>query len=346
MPRPRPLASILLAGTLAAVVAGCAARGEPIAVTRMGLLGTLCKITTWFPAESAVNAAFARIAEIDEHMSANRADSEVSRVNAASGTGPVSVSPDTFFVIREALDISRRGDGRFDLTVGPLVKQWGIGTDGERIPTPAEIDGALSLVGWRDVVLSETGPTVFLRRAGMAIDLGAIAKGYAADEVIATLASNGVKTAVVDLGGNVLTFGAKPDGSPWRIGLQDPDPAVPRGSHIGMLEFRGARAVVTSGTYERFFVRDGTRYHHILDTTTGRPVANDLVAVTIVTDRSIMADGYSTLVFASGLEGGRAFAEAAGVDAIFFTTDYAVYATAGIRGNLSISDGRWKLKDW
>ena len=182
----------------------------------------------------------------------------------------------------------------------------------------------------------------------MAIDLGAIAKGYAADEVIAMLAANGVKTAVVDLGGNVLTFGAKPDGSPWRIGLQDPDPAVPRGSHIGMLEFRGSRAVVTSGTYERFFVRDGTRYHHILDTTTGRPVQNGLVAVTIVTDRSIIADGYSTLVFALGLERGRALVEATGgaIEAVFFTTGYEVYATAGIRGSLLISDERWQLKDW
>ena len=338
----------MLAGGLAVAFVGCAAAGEPVASTRMGLLGTLCKITTYGAAEKAVRAAFDRIAEIDARMSTNRTDSELSRINAAAGSAAVAVSPDTWSVIEEALEISRIGDGRFDLTVGPLVKLWGIGTDTARVPSPAEITGARALVGWRDVVLSAADRSVRLRRPGMAIDLGAIAKGYAADEVIAVLAADGVKAAVVDLGGNVLTFGAKPDGTPWRIGLQDPDPAVPRGSHIGLLEFTGSRAVVTSGTYERFFVRDGVRYHHILDTATGRPVQNGLVAVTIVTDRSIVADGYSTLVFASGIERGRALVEATGgaIEAIFFTDTFEVYATAGIRGSLRISDDRWKLKDW
>ena len=344
----RSFAGLCLAGVLVAGTAGCSATPQPVASTRMGLLGTLCKITTWGPAEKAVSAAFERIAEIDARMSTNKDDSEVARVNAAAGSGPVAVSPDTFTVIREALAISRLGGGRFDLTVGPLVKLWGIGTEDARVPSPTEIAGALALVGWRDVALSETDGTVFLRRSGMAIDLGAIAKGYAADEVVAVLAAKGVKAAVVDLGGNVLTLGAKPDGSPWRIGLQDPDPAVPRGSHIGLLEFTGSRSVVTSGTYERFFVSDGTRYHHILDTTTGWPVENGLVAVTIVTDRSIVADGYSTLVFALGLERGRALVQASGgtIEAIFFTSKFEVFATAGIRGNLRLSDDRWQLKDW
>jgi thiamine biosynthesis lipoprotein len=348
MPLSRAILRPLLAGLLVVAAVGCAAGGEPVAYTRMGLLGTLCKITTYGSAEKAVTAAFDRIAEIDAHMSVNRTDSEVARVNAAAGSGAVTVSSDTWFVIEKALEISRLGDGRFDLTVGPLVKLWGIGTDTARIPSPAEITRALALVGWRDVVLSAPERSVLLRRPGMAIDLGAIAKGYAADEVIAVLAAKGVKASVVDLGGNVLTFGAKPDGSPWRIGLQDPDPAVPRGSHIGQIEFTGSRTVVTSGTYERFFVRDGIRYHHILDTTTGRPVTNGLVAVTIVTDRSITADGYSTLVFASGLERGRALVEATGgsIEAIFFTDAFEVYATAGIRGSLQISDDRWKLRDW
>jgi thiamine biosynthesis lipoprotein len=348
MPFPRLPAGIALAGAIAVAAAGCAADTKPAAYSRMGLLGTLCKITTWGPAERAVNAAFDRIGEIDERMSTNRAASEVSRINAAAGVAPVAVSADTFSVIREAVAFSRLSDGRFDLTVGPLVKLWGIGTDDARVPSPAEITAALALVGWRDVELSEPDATVFLPRPGMAIDLGAIAKGYAADEAAAVLAAKGVKTALIDLGGNVLTLGAKPDGSPWRIGLQDPDPTVPRGSHIGILEFEGSRTVVTSGTYERYLMQGGVRYHHLLDTTTGSPVQNGLVAVTIFTSRSITADGYSTLVFASGLERGRALVEATGgaVEALFFTDRFEVYATPGIRSLLKLSDARWQLKGW
>ena len=240
------------------------------------------------------------------------------------------------------------GGGRFDLTVGPLVRLWGIGTDDARVPAAGEIAAALALVDWRTVAVSDADSTVFLGRPGAAIDLGAIAKGYAADAAVAVLAANGVTTALVDLGGNIVTLGAKPDGSPWRIGLQDPDPSVPRGTHIGIVEFEGSRSVVTSGTYERYLVRDGVRYHHLLDTATGRPVANGLTAVTIFATRSIVADGWSTLVFAAGLERGRALVESAGgeVEAAFFTDGFEVYATPGLRGRLKLSDARWQLRGW
>jgi thiamine biosynthesis lipoprotein len=348
MPFPRTTAVLALAGAILAAFTGCAAEAKPVAYSRMALLGTLCKVTTWGPAKSTANAVFDRIQEIDERMSANRAGSEVSRINAAAGAEAVAVSADTFAVVREAVAFSRLGDGRFDLTVGPLVKLWGIGTDDARVPARDEIAAALALVGWRDVELSEPDATVFLRRAGMAIDLGAIAKGYAADEAAAVLAARGVTTALIDLGGNVLTLGAKPDGSPWRIGLQDPDPSVPRGTHIGTLEFEGSRSVVTSGTYERYFVRNGVRYHHLFDTATGSPAANGLVAVTIFTARSVEADGWSTLVFASGLERGRALVEATNgvVEAAFFTDRFEVYATSGMRSLLKLSDARWQLKGW
>ena len=348
MPPARAFPALVLAVSIAAAAGGCAAEPEPVAASRMGMLGTLCRITTWGAAERATDAAFDRIREIDERMSANRAESEVSRINAAAGTAPVAVSADTLEVILEAIAFSRLGGGRFDLTVGPLVKLWGIGTDDARVPAPGEIAAALARVDWRAVAVSEADSTVFLSRPGSAIDLGAIAKGYAADEAAAVLAARKVKTALVDLGGNIVTLGAKPDGSPWRIGLQDPDPSVPRGTHIGIIEFEGSRSVVTSGTYERYLLRDGVRYHHLLDTATGSPVANGLSAVTIFTKRSIVADGWSTLVFASGLERGRALVESTGgeVEAAFFTDRFEVYATAGLRGRLKLSDARWQLKGW
>ncbi len=328
-----------------AVLCGCA-NGGNVTRTEVNLLGTVCTVTLYGGGtEADLDAAFRRIGEIEDNMTVDRKDSEVIRVNEAAGLRPSKVSADTFAVIKEGLEVSRLGDGAFDITVGPLVKLWGIGTERAHIPAESEIRKALAFIDYRAVSLDPARETVELKKKGMAMDLGAIAKGYAADEAARVLASRGVRHALIDLGGNILTLGRKPDGSVWRIGIQDPE--EPRGNYLGIIEVP-QMSVVTSGVYERYFIKEGIRYHHILDTKSGYPVRNGLLAVSIVALPSMVADGYSTLVFTLGLEKGRKLVEKSGgaVNAVFVTDAHKVYVTPGIKGIFRLTSSRFTLAGW
>ncbi len=331
-----------LALALSLLSAFCAAAAfaapPPLERTVDNLLGTTCTIRLYTGGSTAaLDAAFARIAQIEDRMTVSRNDSEVIRINAAAGSHPVAVTADVMEVIRQGLRYSMDGDGAYDITVDPLVKLWGIGSPGARVPAPEEIRRARSLIGWRDVVIDEKASTVFLRRPGMGLDLGSIAKGYAADEVARVLRASGVKAGLVDLGGNVLTFGPKPDGSKWRIGIQNPLEA--RGTKLGIVEIPGG-SVTTAGTYERFFEKDGKRYFHILDARTGYPAWNGLAAVSVVAPDSTSADGYDTLVFTLGLERGRKFVESTRgqIEAVFITDQRQVYVSPGLRSRFTLTD--------
>jgi thiamine biosynthesis lipoprotein len=309
-------------------------------------LGTLCRIELFGGGKPELyGRLFSRLYEIERMMSTNLADSEVSRINRAAGIAPVPVSPELFTVLERALYFAEASDGAFDPTVGPLVDLWGIGGDYPKVPDGKEIEAALALVNWKDLELSGgTGPdvsetkglvTAFLRRRGMALDLGAIAKGFAADELVKILREEGTKSAVIDLGGNIYVYGTRPrvrsflpkagEVVKWRVGIQNP--LDDRGAYAGYLELDEA-SVVTSGVYERFFIEDGKRYHHILDTRTGFPVENGLLAVTITAASSMDADALSTAVFALGREKGSALAEANGAGAIFIFEDRTIRTTA------------------
>jgi thiamine biosynthesis lipoprotein len=298
------------------------------------ILGTVITVTLYGNDNGELfDQVFARVAEIEEKMSTSEEDyqtTELLRVNRAAGSSPVTVSPDTFHVVEQAVDYSQLSGGRFDLTVKPLVSLWGIGTEAARIPDTEEIEEALDLVDYREVDLDPDGQTVYLPAAGMGVDVGAIAKGYAADEAARIIRESGRESALLDFGGNILTIGSKPDGSLWKIGVQLPDPGAQRGRFIGIAEVRDL-SVVTSGTYERYFEQDGQRYHHILDTETGFPVRNQLLSVTIVTEDSIRADALSTSIFAMGLEAGLLFSEQLeDVEALFVTETNKIYMTSGM----------------
>jgi len=208
-----------------------------------------------------------------------------------------------------------------------LVSIWGIGGENPRVPSQAEIDAALALINWRDVDLDLERHSVFLKRPGMALDLGAIAKGYAADEATAIIRKAGLKQAIIDLGGNIMTYGEKKDKSPWRVGLQNP--SENRGAYFGVIN-GPEQTVVTSGVYEKFFEVDGKRYHHIFSPSDGYPVYNGLMAVTIIAKYSIDADALSTAVFVLGYEKGRALIESIeGTEAVFVFDDMSVRKTEG-----------------
>lgn len=303
------------------------------------MLGTVCRITIYdTPTDAAFRAAFARIKEIEEHMSLHLSTSEIARVNSAAGKEAVAVSSDTFLVVKKALEIARLSSGAFDPTVGVLVQAWGIGGDSPRRPDDEEIARLLGLVGWQRVVLDEEQETIFLADEGMVLDLGAIAKGYAADEAARLLVEHGVRSAIVNLGGNVLTVGRKVDGSLWKIGIQDPESE--RGAYALIVELDDT-SLVTSGPYERFFVLEGETYHHILDTTTGYPVENELISASIITKSSFLADALSTTLFALGPQRGLALVEGLdGVEAIMFTADGRIIASSGAPP-ITITDERY-----
>jgi len=296
------------------------------------VLGTTITVTTYGRTPDGLfESIFARVREIEERMSTSEEDytmTELMAVNDAAGEEPVRVSPDTYEVVRQAVEYSRSTGGAFDVSVQPLVALWGIGTADPAIPAQEAIGEAVAAVDYRRVRLDGDGQTVFLAEPGMGIDVGGIAKGYAADEAARIIRELGVESALLDFGGNILTVGDKPDGSAWRIGVQLPDAS--RGDYLGIAEVVDL-AVVTSGTYERYFVEDGVRYHHILDTETGYPVRNDLDSVTIITAESIRADALSTAVFAMGAQAGMGFVESQpDVEALFVTSDRKVYLSSGM----------------
>lgn len=287
---------------------------------------------------------FDQLTEIQNKMTINQdVNSEVEAINENAGKGPVKVSDDTFYVIQTGVEYTKLSDGRFDITVGPLVKEWNIGFENARVPSRKEIEDALALIGIEDIRLNEKEKTVELLREGMKIDLGGIAKGYAGDMVKNTLKDMGYSSSIINLGGNLLCNGSKLDGSDFKIGVRDP--YGKNNDYAGIISMSD-RAVVTSGTYERNFTEDGVLYHHILDTNTGFPVENNLGSVTIVTELSVIADALSTGVFALGLEEGMRFVESLdSVEAIFITEDKKIYLTEGIEDSFVLSNSAYHIQE-
>jgi thiamine biosynthesis lipoprotein len=329
---------ILCVIVIAALLFSACYRPEPSRTEFV--IGTVCSITLFDQAkESVYSAIFNRLREIDSRMSLNLPDTDLARVNAAAGIAPVKVHDDLFEVIQRALYYAEISGGAFDPTVGPLVSLWGINGDNPRIPSQEEIDAVLPLINWRDIELDWEAKSVFLKRRGMAIDLGAIAKGYAADEAAAIIRNAGIKRAIIDLGGNILILGKKKDNSPWTVGLQDP--REERDAYLGIITGT-EQAYVTSGDYEKFFESDGIRYHHIMSPFNGYPARNGLLSVTIVAQKSIDADALSTAVFVMGYEKGRALIESLeGTEAVFVFDDKRVRKTES--ANFTLRNDNYKL---
>jgi thiamine biosynthesis lipoprotein len=295
-------------------------------------LGTVCTVTLFEQSKDSVyRDIFARIREIDNLMSVNIPSSDVSRINAAAGIAGINVNKDTFTVIERAVFFAEISGGAFDPSVGPLVSLWGIGGDDASVPSQEEIDKTLPMINWQDIELDAGTHSVFLKREGMALDLGAIAKGYAADEAAALIKNAGIKRAIIDFGGNIVTLGEKKDKTPWKIGIQNPNER--RGLYFGVLQVKNTdskQTIVTSGVNERFFEKDGVRYHHILSTSTGYPVRDGLLSVTIIAANSMDADALSTTLFALGYEEGvKLLGAFQGTEVVFVFEDNSVRVTPG-----------------
>ncbi|WBW97113.1 FAD:protein FMN transferase [Oceanirhabdus sp. W0125-5] len=314
----------------------------PISKTAF-FMGTVIDINIYEPVSDDVfEDVFEILNSIENKMSLNLNDSEITKINANSGSAEVKVSPETFYVINRGKYYSSLSNGVFDISIGPLVKLWDIGSENARVPSQTEIDNTIKKINYKNILLDESNQSVKLKNYDMMLDLGAIAKGYAADEIIKYLESKNISSAIISLGGNIYAMGVKPNSNPWKIGIQNP--FSDRGEHLGIIQVKN-KSVVTSGIYERYLEKEGIRYHHILNPFTGYPVENSLASVSIISDKSIDGDGLSTSVFSMDVEEGHKLIETLeGVDAIFVTKNNEIFITSGIESNFRITDDNFKLE--
>lgn len=237
---------------------------------------------------------FSRIARISDRFSA---ESEISRVNADAGIRPTAVGADLYNMVKASLFWAQKTDGAFNIALGPVSDLWGFSSGRARVPEQSEIDRALALCSLSLITLDNEASTVFLETKGMSIDLGAVAKGYATERAAEKLEELGIKSALINAGGNIYVVGKKPDGTRWRIGIQHPEES---NEIIGYLDTEDM-AAITSGNNQRYFIKDGARYHHIIDPSTGWP-SDALSQVTVVSSSAMTADILSTSFFVAGNE--------------------------------------------
>ena len=282
--------------------------------------------------ETLLDDCFSLADTYENYFSNTIADSDVSKINTANGA-PVTVHEETAELIKKGLYYGDLSNGKFDITIGKLSDLWDISTkallektDASMIPSDDEIKETLKTVNYQNVVVD--GNTVTLKDPSAKIDLGGIAKGYIADRMKDYLNKKGAACGYINLGGNVLCLGPKPDGSAYNIGIQRPfDEEGAAMLAVSVTD----QTVVSSGVYERYFEVDGKRYHHILDTATGYPYDNGLLGVSIITDESVDGDGLSTTCFALGLDDGMALVESLdNTEAVFITDDYELHFSSGM----------------
>lgn len=293
----RILAVLLLLGCLG----GCCACAPQERSVVGYYFDTVITVTASCPQE-VLDGVLSICAELDTRFDRTDPNSEVWKLNHANGA-PVAVSEDMRNVLLLAEEIHRMSDGAFDITIAPVTELWDFHSDTPDVPDAAQLRAAVERVDGSCVQID--GATVTLRD-GVTIDLGGIAKGYIADRLKAYLMEQGVESACINLGGNILTIGTKPNGEPWRVGIRDP-----KGGPNDVIEVVSANdcAVVTSGTYERCFYHENVLYHHILDPKTGLPVRTETASVTVIGDSAAVADALSTACFVLDAEQAQRLAE-------------------------------------
>lgn len=285
------------------------------------LMGTTVSLKLFVENLTAVSAVFNAIEQLEAQLTVNRYHSEVMGINHAAGKQPVAVSKLVFDLISQAKAASLLPDSKFNLAIGPLVKLWKIGFNGRSIPEKDEIAHRLTLTNPNHIDLNRTNQTVYLAKAGMEIDLGAIAKGYIADIIKLLLAQYNIFQAIINCGGNVLTIGYSPitADKQWHIGLKRP--FAEANNLLGIIHVED-KSVVTSGIYERYFIFNDQLYHHILDPHTGYPLNNELHSVTIISDNSLTGDIYSTIFYGLGIRQGLSeLKKKQNIGVIFVTRD-------------------------
>ena len=300
-------------------------------------------------AKNAVDESIKKLNEINDIASPTIKTSDVSKINNAAGKSYVKVSPEIIKMIVASQKYSKISNGKWDITVGPLVNLWGIGTDNARKPLDAEIKTRLPLIGYNKIKFNEKDNTVMLMQPGMAIDLGGIAKGFAADEVLKIYKKYNIQNGLINLGSSsIYGVGKNGDGNPWSIGIKHPR-SNDSGTYLGVIKITN-EGVSTSGDYQRYFIQDGKRYHHILNPSTGYPVDNGVMSVTVIIDGSVpnngmLADILSLTVFELGPEKGiNLINSIPNVSGEVTTTNFKVYTSAKFKDEFSNLNKDFKFK--
>lgn len=274
--------------------------------------------------ETILDEVLALCDKYENIFSRTKETSEIYQLNhetLSQENGRFILSDESAELISKGLEYGKLSNGAFDIAIEPISSMWDFTSEEKIVPEKDTLEAALPLVNYEDVNLD--GNKLQFKQHGMGLDLGAIAKGYIADQMKEFLLSKGIKSAIISLGGNILCIGEKPDGTPFNVGIQKP--FADRSETITSIEIND-KSVVSSGIYERFFKKDGVLYHHILNPQTGYPYDNDLISVTIISDKSVDGDGLSTSCFALGLEKGMELIDSLPhVEAVFITNDYELH---------------------
>lgn len=310
---------------------------EPISRTDY-MLDTVVSVKIYDSKDrSLLDGAMDICKKYEKRFSSTMASSEIYKLNHGEleeEDGFYTLSPDTADLISQALDYCRLSDGAFDISIEPVSSLWDFTSGEALVPEEGSIRSALQLVDYENIVLD--GERIQFKQEGMGINLGAIAKGYIADKMKEYLQSQGVESAIIDLGGNVLCLGGRPDGTPFSVGIRKPFGET---SETAAIIEVSDRSVVSSGIYERYFEKNGVLYHHILDPDTGYPYENDLVSVTIISDKSVDGDGLSTTCFALGSEKGMELVNSLPqVQAVFITKDQEIHYSKDFQQEITLED--------
>lgn len=310
------------------ILCSCSYTADNKSVDEFFAMDTVMTVSVWGDTENgdAVSAVRDEIMRLDNLLSISAENGDIAKANSL---GTVKLSDDAENIIQSALDIYDITDGAFDITLYSLSKRWGFYSGEYDVPNDDEISELLRNVGCDKVRLEDS---MLYLKDGVKIDLGGIAKGYASDRAAEILREKGIESAVISLGGNVYAIGSN-GGKPWNVAIREPNSAD---AYIGVIKVCDT-AVVTSGTYQRYFEQDGVRYHHILDPNTGKPVNSGLCSVTVVCKNGTYADGLSTALLVMGLEKAVDFlrGEEYYFDAVFVTDDEQIYITPGLEGSFS-----------
>lgn len=290
-------------------------------------------------ADKALEECNAYLHDVNSRWSATDPNSEISKLNAAAGVSPVTLSDDTVDILDKSVRYSMDTNGFFDVTIGALADLWDI--DKAQIPSKEDIASAIHKTGFNLLEINKDAKTAELTKEGAAVTLGAVAKGYASKGILDILAKNNISSALVNLGGNTYALGMNGN-SAWNIGIQDPNN---QSGTIGTLSVYDT-AVITSGGYQRYFEKDGVRYHHIINPYTGSPANSGLLSVTIVNDDPILADALSTACFVIGYKESLSLLKDTDSKAVFVTDDNTVYFSTDLQDHFKYDNPSYEYKSF